>query len=245
MQAGRPSRPAPAPAPVRMARGQGERRRAGGSSIREMPGPPAGTAPIAGPSLVAGAVDALDAVDAVDAVDALLPQTQCRRCGYDACRPYAQALVRGDADLNRCPPGRGGHHRGARPHPGTAREGARSRLRRDGAARGRDHRRERVHRMHGMHPRVPGGRDHRCAQVDARGAGERMHGLRPVRGALPGGLHRHGAGAHRSGDARRVARRARPARPAAVRASAGPRIGASTPRRIAGGGPAGSTPPTP
>ncbi len=45
------------------------------------------------------------AVDAVDAVDALLPQTQCRRCGYDACRPYAQALVRGEADINRCPPG--------------------------------------------------------------------------------------------------------------------------------------------
>ena len=42
---------------------------------------------------------------AVDAVDALLPQVQCGRCGYDACRPYAQALVRGDADLNRCPPG--------------------------------------------------------------------------------------------------------------------------------------------
>ena len=42
---------------------------------------------------------------AVDAVDALLPQTQCRRCGYDACRPYAQALVRGEADINRCPPG--------------------------------------------------------------------------------------------------------------------------------------------
>ena len=41
----------------------------------------------------------------VDAVDALLPQTQCRRCGYEACRPYAQALARGDADLNRCPPG--------------------------------------------------------------------------------------------------------------------------------------------
>ena len=42
---------------------------------------------------------------AVDAVDALLPQTQCGRCGYDACRPYAQALARGDADVNRCPPG--------------------------------------------------------------------------------------------------------------------------------------------
>ena len=40
-----------------------------------------------------------------DAVDALLPQTQCRRCGYDACRPYAEALVRGEANINRCPPG--------------------------------------------------------------------------------------------------------------------------------------------
>jgi electron transport complex protein RnfB len=38
-------------------------------------------------------------------IDALLPQTQCRRCGYDACRPYADALARGDAALNRCPPG--------------------------------------------------------------------------------------------------------------------------------------------
>ena len=42
---------------------------------------------------------------AVDAVDALLPQTQCRRCGYPACRPYAEALVAGETDINRCPPG--------------------------------------------------------------------------------------------------------------------------------------------
>ena len=41
----------------------------------------------------------------VDTVDALLPQTQCGRCGYDACRPYAEALARGDAEINRCPPG--------------------------------------------------------------------------------------------------------------------------------------------
>ena len=42
---------------------------------------------------------------AVDTVNALLPQTQCRRCGFDACRPYAEALVRGETDINRCPPG--------------------------------------------------------------------------------------------------------------------------------------------
>ncbi len=40
-----------------------------------------------------------------DRIDALLPQTQCRRCGYDGCRPYADALARGAAELDRCPPG--------------------------------------------------------------------------------------------------------------------------------------------
>jgi electron transport complex protein RnfB len=40
-----------------------------------------------------------------DAIDALLPQTQCTRCGYEGCRPYAQALVRGEAEINQCPPG--------------------------------------------------------------------------------------------------------------------------------------------
>ena len=39
-----------------------------------------------------------------DRIDALLPQTQCRRCGYDGCRPYAEAIVAG-ARINRCPPG--------------------------------------------------------------------------------------------------------------------------------------------
>ncbi|HEX5960139.1 MAG TPA: RnfABCDGE type electron transport complex subunit B [Rhodanobacteraceae bacterium] len=41
----------------------------------------------------------------VDRIDAVLPQTQCRRCGYDGCRPYAEAVVRGEAAINRCPPG--------------------------------------------------------------------------------------------------------------------------------------------
>jgi len=40
-----------------------------------------------------------------DRIDALLPQTQCRRCGYDACRPYADAIAAGNAEINRCPPG--------------------------------------------------------------------------------------------------------------------------------------------
>ena len=40
-----------------------------------------------------------------DAIDALLPQTQCRRCRYDSCRAYAEAVAAGDAPINRCPPG--------------------------------------------------------------------------------------------------------------------------------------------
>lgn len=40
-----------------------------------------------------------------DRIDAVLPQTQCTKCGYDGCRPYAEAMARGDAPINRCPPG--------------------------------------------------------------------------------------------------------------------------------------------
>ena len=41
----------------------------------------------------------------VEAIDAMLPQTQCTRCGYDGCLPYARAIVLGVAAINRCPPG--------------------------------------------------------------------------------------------------------------------------------------------
>ncbi|MDI3261837.1 MAG: RnfABCDGE type electron transport complex subunit B [Fulvimonas sp.] len=40
-----------------------------------------------------------------DRIDALLPQTQCERCGYHGCRPYAEAIAAGEAPINRCPPG--------------------------------------------------------------------------------------------------------------------------------------------
>jgi Na+-translocating ferredoxin:NAD+ oxidoreductase subunit B len=39
------------------------------------------------------------------AIDQLLPQTQCTRCGYPGCLPYAEAIASGEADINRCPPG--------------------------------------------------------------------------------------------------------------------------------------------
>ena len=40
----------------------------------------------------------------VDRIDEILPQTQCEKCGYAGCRPYAEALVEGD-HINKCPPG--------------------------------------------------------------------------------------------------------------------------------------------
>ncbi|MDD2759676.1 MAG: RnfABCDGE type electron transport complex subunit B [Methylomonas sp.] len=40
-----------------------------------------------------------------DRIDALLPQTQCRKCGFTGCKPYADAIAQGEADINRCPPG--------------------------------------------------------------------------------------------------------------------------------------------
>jgi len=39
------------------------------------------------------------------AIDALLPQTQCTRCGYAGCKPYAEAIASGTAEINQCPPG--------------------------------------------------------------------------------------------------------------------------------------------
>jgi Na+-translocating ferredoxin:NAD+ oxidoreductase subunit B len=38
-------------------------------------------------------------------IDGLLPQTQCTRCGFDGCRPYAAAIAEGRADIDQCPPG--------------------------------------------------------------------------------------------------------------------------------------------
>jgi len=40
-----------------------------------------------------------------DRLDALLPQTQCTRCGFAGCRPYAEALARGEVTADHCPPG--------------------------------------------------------------------------------------------------------------------------------------------
>lgn len=41
----------------------------------------------------------------VERIDRLLPQTQCGQCGFEGCRPYAEALARGEAGIDHCPPG--------------------------------------------------------------------------------------------------------------------------------------------
>jgi Na+-translocating ferredoxin:NAD+ oxidoreductase subunit B len=45
------------------------------------------------------------APDIAARIDALLPQTQCTRCGYPGCKPYAEAIANGAAEINQCPPG--------------------------------------------------------------------------------------------------------------------------------------------
>ena len=41
----------------------------------------------------------------VEQLDDLLPQTQCGQCDYPGCKPYAEAIAKGEAPINQCPPG--------------------------------------------------------------------------------------------------------------------------------------------
>ena len=41
----------------------------------------------------------------VEKIESILPQTQCGQCGYPGCKPYAEAIAEGEADINLCPPG--------------------------------------------------------------------------------------------------------------------------------------------
>ena len=40
----------------------------------------------------------------IELLNNLLPQTQCGQCGFKGCRPYAEAILAGGADINQCPP---------------------------------------------------------------------------------------------------------------------------------------------
>lgn len=41
----------------------------------------------------------------IERIDSILPQTQCRQCGFLGCMPYAEAIAAGSASINQCPPG--------------------------------------------------------------------------------------------------------------------------------------------
>jgi len=41
----------------------------------------------------------------VDKLNKLLPQTQCGECGFDGCKPYAEAMLKNEATIDLCPPG--------------------------------------------------------------------------------------------------------------------------------------------
>jgi H+/Na+-translocating ferredoxin:NAD+ oxidoreductase subunit B len=41
----------------------------------------------------------------IEKIDSILPQTQCGKCGFPGCKPYAIAIAEGLADINQCPPG--------------------------------------------------------------------------------------------------------------------------------------------
>jgi len=47
----------------------------------------------------------VEASPVVEQIDKLLPQTQCAQCTYAGCRPYAEAIAEGEAEINMCPPG--------------------------------------------------------------------------------------------------------------------------------------------
>ncbi|MGB9991247.1 electron transport complex subunit RsxB [Massilia sp. SM-13] len=46
-----------------------------------------------------------DTKSLADRIEDVLPQTQCTKCGYAGCRPYAEAIAAGEAEINQCPPG--------------------------------------------------------------------------------------------------------------------------------------------
>ena len=50
---------------------------------------------------------ALPSAATVEDIDRCLPQTQCTMCGFPRCVDYANSILEGNSDINRCPPGGG------------------------------------------------------------------------------------------------------------------------------------------
>lgn len=47
----------------------------------------------------------VERTELIERIDDILPQTQCQKCGYVGCKPYAEAIAQGAASINQCPPG--------------------------------------------------------------------------------------------------------------------------------------------
>jgi electron transport complex protein RnfB len=47
----------------------------------------------------------VDSDPVIEQINAILPQPQCGQCNFPGCRPYAEAIAAGKADINQCPPG--------------------------------------------------------------------------------------------------------------------------------------------
>ena len=55
--------------------------------------------------LVSRSSESTSQQDKFEDILSALPQTQCGKCNYSGCQPYAEAIVHGEADINQCPPG--------------------------------------------------------------------------------------------------------------------------------------------
>jgi hypothetical protein len=130
----------------------------------------------------------------VERIDAILPQTQCGQCGYAGCRPYAEAIAVGEADINQCPPGGENGIVALAELLGREPQAAQSgQWRRKTQNAGGDRRAE-LHRLHPVHSSLSGGRHSRRGQAHAHRHRQGMHRLRTVPGAVSGGLHSDAAG---------------------------------------------------
>jgi electron transport complex protein RnfB len=165
------------------------------------------------------------------AIDALLPQTQCTRCGYQGCLPYAAAVVSGEADINQWSTRRRGDHP-ALAALTAARRAAQPGQRLESRPTVAFIDEERCIGCTKCLPPCPVGR-HRRRAARMHTVWRNLHRLRTVHRALPGGLHLDGAAArepaHRAlrcpGDAAARATRRhneRIARRAAERAACSP-----------------------
>jgi electron transport complex protein RnfB len=54
---------------------------------------------------IAGRIFKIEGDPLTDNIESLLPQTQCGQCGFPGCKPYANAVAAGEAEVNQCVPG--------------------------------------------------------------------------------------------------------------------------------------------